>query len=86
MDMGPIHCVWWWQYQARCGQFQQQYSETAENVQKTVTETADAAAGAVSTGVLYSALGLILSGIAAWIGGRMGTPDPTITARVGGRR
>jgi hypothetical protein len=66
-------------------EYQQQYQETAQNVQETVTETADAATEVVSRGVLYSALGLILSGIAAYIGGRMGTVDPTITARVGRR-
>jgi len=70
---------------AQVEQYQQQYQETAQNVQETVTETADVAATAVSQGVLYSALGLILSGIAAFIGGRMGTVDPTITARVGRR-
>lgn len=69
----------------RITEYETQYRETAENVQETVTETADAATEVVSRGVLYSALGLVLSGIAAWIGGRMGTVDPTITARVGRR-
>jgi hypothetical protein len=57
-----------------------QFTHDFEGV--TFTQAADAASSAVSTGALLAALGLILGAVAAWFGGRMGTVEPTITARL----
>jgi hypothetical protein len=59
------------------------YRQSLDQVRQQATEAADAASSAVSTGALLAALGLILGAVAAWFGGRMGTVEPTITARFG---
>src|SRR5919112_1996232 len=64
-------------------QYEQQYRQSVDQARQQTTEAADAAASAVSTGALLAALGLILGAVAAWFGGRMGTVEPTITARLG---
>jgi len=64
-------------------QYEQQYRQAADQAKQQATEAADAASSAVSTGALLAALGLILGAVAAWFGGRMGTVEPTITARLG---
>jgi hypothetical protein len=64
-------------------QYEQQYRQSVDQAKQRATEAADAAASAVSTGALLAALGLILGAVAAWFGGRMGTVEPTITARLG---
>jgi len=64
-------------------QYEQQYRQAADQARQQATEAADAASTAVSTGALLAALGLILGAVAAWFGGRMGTVEPTITARLG---
>jgi hypothetical protein len=64
-------------------QYEQQYRQSVDQARQQATEAADAAASAVSTGALLAALGLILGAVAAWFGGRMGTVEPTITARLG---
>jgi hypothetical protein len=42
---------------------------------------AQTAATAVSRGALFGSLALVLGAIAAWLGGRMGAVDPTLTTR-----
>jgi hypothetical protein len=64
-------------------QYEQQYRQSVDQAKQQATEAADAASHAVSTGALLAALGLILGAVAAWFGGRMGTVEPTITARLG---
>src|ERR671913_692721 len=64
-------------------QYEQQYRQAVDQAKQQATEAADAAASAVSTAALLGALGLILGAVAAWFGGRMGTIEPTITARLG---
>ncbi|MDP8920074.1 MAG: PhnA-like protein [Pseudomonadota bacterium] len=64
-------------------QYEQQYRQSVDQAKQQATEAADAASSAVSTGALLAALGLILGAVAAWFGGRMGTVEPTITARLG---
>jgi vacuolar-type H+-ATPase subunit H len=64
-------------------QYEQQYRQSVDQARQQATEAADAASSAVSTGALLAALGLILGAVAAWFGGRMGTVEPTITARLG---
>jgi hypothetical protein len=68
-------------------QYEQQYRQTVNNAKQQAVQAADTAAKAVSRGALLGAISLILGAIAAWFGGRMGTIEPTITARAGlGRR
>jgi hypothetical protein len=64
-------------------QYEQQYRQAVDRAKQQATEAADTAASAVSTAALLGALGLILGAVAAWFGGRMGTIEPTITARLG---
>jgi vacuolar-type H+-ATPase subunit H len=64
-------------------QYEQQYRQSADQARQQATQAADAASSAVSTGALLAALGLILGAVAAWFGGRMGTVEPTVTARLG---
>jgi hypothetical protein len=64
-------------------QYEQQYRQSVDQAKQQATQAADAAAKGVSRGALFGALGLILGAVAAWFGGRMGTVEPTITARLG---
>jgi hypothetical protein len=64
-------------------QYEQQYRQAADQAKQQATQAADTASKAVSTGALLAALGLILGAVASWFGGRMGTVEPTITARLG---
>jgi hypothetical protein len=57
-------------------QYEQQYRTTATNTAQTATK-------AVSWGTILGAIGLLLGAIAAWLGGRMGATEPTITATPG---
>ena len=43
-------------------------------------ETAETAANALSIGAIFAALALLAGALAAWVGGRMGAVDPTITS------
>src|SRR5918995_385385 len=64
-------------------QYEQQYRQTVDQARQQATAAADAASSAVSTAALFAAFGLILGAVAAWFGGRLGTVEPTITARFG---
>ncbi|XOC83905.1 PhnA-like protein (plasmid) [Microvirga sp. M2] len=64
-------------------QYEQQYRQAVDQAKQQATQAADAAAKGVSRGALFGALGLILGAVAAWFGGRMGTVEPTVTARLG---
>jgi hypothetical protein len=63
-------------------QYEEQYRQTVEATRREATEAAAAATKAVSRGALIAAVSLLLGGVAAWFGGRMGAVDPTITASV----
>jgi hypothetical protein len=67
----------------RVADYEQQYRQTGDQAKEQATRAADATAKAVSRGALFGALGLILGAVASWFGGRMGTVEPTITARFG---
>jgi len=43
-------------------------------------ETADTAARAVSLGAIFAAIALLVGALAAWVGGRMATVDPTLSS------
>lgn len=62
-------------------QYEAEFRQTVDQAQQQATEAADAAATGVSRGALFGALGLILGGLAAWFGGRMGAVAPTLTGR-----
>jgi hypothetical protein len=62
-------------------QYEQQYRQAVDAAKQKAAQAADVTAKAVATGSLVSAIALILGGIAAWFGGRMGAVDPTITDR-----
>ena len=66
---------------ARVAEYEQQYRAAAEEARRTATEAADATAKAVSRASLLGFIALLLGAIAAWIGGRVGTVEPTVTAR-----
>ncbi len=65
---------------ARIAAYEQQYRAAAEQAKRQATEAADAAAKLVSRSALLAFIALVLGAIAAWIGGRIGTVDPTLTA------
>ena len=61
------------------GRYEQQYRQAIDQARKQATDAAQTATTAVSRGALFSSIALLLGAIAAWIGGRMGAVDPTIT-------
>jgi len=63
----------------RVSQYEQQYRQAVDTAKQKATEAAAAATKAVSRVALLGALALLLGGVAAWFGGRMGAVDPTIT-------
>lgn len=66
---------------ARVAEYEQQYRAAAEEARRTATEAADATAKAVSRASLLGFIALLLGAVAAWIGGRVGTVEPTVTVR-----
>jgi hypothetical protein len=67
-------------------QYEQQYRQVVAEAKQQATQAAETAAKALSRGALFGAISLLLGGIAAWFGGRMGAVEPTITPRVGAQR
>lgn len=67
------------QARAQVEQYQQQYTQAMERARQQAAQAAQATSDALSRGALFGALALILGGIAAWFGGRMGTTYPTLT-------
>jgi hypothetical protein len=59
-------------------QYEQQYRAAADRMQQQAREAADATTKIVSRAALFGFVSLVLGGIAAWFGGRMGAVDPTI--------
>jgi hypothetical protein len=57
-------------------QIETRYRETVARAEQMATETADAAASAVSTGALMAFVALVLGAIAGWFGGRSGVVHP----------
>jgi hypothetical protein len=64
---------------ARVGQLEKQYADTVAKAKETATQAADAAAKAVSRGALFGAIALSLGAMAAFLGGRAGALNPTVT-------
>jgi hypothetical protein len=60
-------------------QYEQQYRQAVDHAKQQAAAAADTTAKAVSRGALFGSIALILGAMAAWIGGRMGAVDPTIT-------
>ncbi|HEY7550617.1 MAG TPA: PhnA-like protein [Hyphomicrobiaceae bacterium] len=67
------------QARAQLGRYEQQYRHAIDQAKQQATAAAQMATTAVSRGALFGALALILGAIAAWLGGRMGAVDPTLT-------
>ena len=67
------------QARAQVQQFEQQYRQAVDQTRQQASRAADTAARAGSTAALFGAIGLLLGAIAGWLGGRMGTVEPTIT-------
>jgi hypothetical protein len=59
--------------------YEQQYRQAIDQAKQQATEAAQAATTAVSRGALFGSIALLLGAIAAWLGGRRGAVDPTIT-------
>jgi hypothetical protein len=66
---------------AQVGRYEQQYRQAVDQARQQATAAAQTATTAVSRGALWGSLALLLGAIAAWLGGRMGAVDPTITTR-----
>jgi hypothetical protein len=64
---------------AQIGRYEQQYRQAIEQAKQTATAAAQMTTTAVSRGALFGSLALLLGAVAAWLGGRMGAVDPTIT-------
>jgi hypothetical protein len=71
------------QARTQVDQYEQEFRQTVNNAKQQAVQAADTAAKAVSRGALLGAITLMLGAIAGWFGGRMGTIEPTITARAG---
>jgi hypothetical protein len=65
---------------AQIGRYEQQYRRAIEEAKQQAMAAAQTATTAVSRGALVGSIALLLGAIAAWLGGRMGAVDPTITA------
>lgn len=65
------------QAQTQVAQYEQQYRQVMEEAKRQATAAADATARAVSRGAWFGAIALILGALAGWIGGRMGSLDPS---------
>jgi hypothetical protein len=61
-------------------EYEQQYRQVIDQAKRQATAAAEAAASTTASGALFGAIALILGGIAAWFGGRVGAVDPTITS------
>ncbi|MGE5537736.1 MAG: PhnA-like protein [Gemmatimonas sp.] len=59
-------------------QYQQQYQQAMDQAKQQAIQAADTTTKVVSRAALFSFVSLVLGGIAAWFGGRMGAVDPTI--------
>jgi len=63
---------------ARISQYEQQYRQAVDAAKQKAKEAAAVTAKAVSRAALLGALSLLLGGLAAWFGGRMGTVKPIV--------
>jgi hypothetical protein len=66
---------------AQIGRYEQQYRQAMDQVRQQATAAAQTAATTVSRGALFGSIALLLGALAAWLGGRMGAVDPTLTRR-----
>jgi hypothetical protein len=62
--------------------YEQQYRQVADQTKQQAARTADETAKALSRAALLGAITLLLSGIAAWLGGRMAAGDQSFTSRL----
>ncbi|WP_088347619.1 MULTISPECIES: PhnA-like protein [Rhodomicrobium] len=74
------------QARTQVAQYEQQYRQAVETAKARAAEAADVAAHAVSRGALFAAISLVLGAIAAWLGGRMGAVESTISHPFGAHR
>lgn len=61
------------QAKAQVAQYEQQFRQATEQAKQQAIAAADATAKAVSAAALLAFFALVLGGVAAWFGGRMGT-------------
>ena len=59
--------------------YEVQYRTTAEEMKQKAKEAADVAAKAAAKGAIVAFLALLFGAIAAWLGGRAGAVEPTVT-------
>ncbi len=67
------------QARSQVQQYEQQYRQAMDQAKEQATRAAELTTKATSRAGLFGALALILGAIAAWMGGRMGAVDPTLT-------
>jgi len=67
--------------QARVARYEAKYRAQIADLKERGTRAAATATNAVSTGSLVGALALLLGAGAAWLGGRRGAVEPTVTGR-----
>ena len=73
------------QADARLRQWEQQYQQAAEQAKQQATQAAETAKKVVSQASIYGFIALVLGGIAAWFGGRMGTPEREVVTTAAAR-
>lgn len=66
-------------------QYQDQYMKAVADAKETAKQTAETTRKAAAQGALYAALALLIGAAAAFLAGRAGAVNPTLT-RMGGRR
>jgi hypothetical protein len=76
------------QARSQVTRYEQEYRQSIDQAKQQAMTAAQMATSALSRGALFGSLALLLGAIAAWLGGRKGAVDPTITTGnlVAGRR
>ena len=76
------------QARSQVTRYEQEYRQSIDQAKQQAMTAAQMATTALSRGALFGSLALLLGAIAAWLGGRKGAVDPTITTGnlVAGRR
>lgn len=67
-------------------QYEQQYRQAAEQAKQKAQEAADVAAKAAARGAAAIFFALLFGAVAAWVGGRAGAVEPTVTPGQGSFR
>lgn len=73
------------QANARLTQWEQQYKQTAEQAKQQAKQAAETTRKVTAQAMIYGFIALVLGGIAAWFGGRTGTPEREVVTTVAAR-